>query len=276
MPIPRNPRLEAPSKEAILGSGLLTNNTTIVYAYRGTEPSRNIHLAPQGLLLLLTEGVAFLASGEKAISILEVVRHFTNDVPNQRVPFGGVFTALMNGARRFSYLDRETRESLEQSCSHPDTLVVPYVEIVETIHRGIGTSGVGRRHYVMVAREDARREREHYCITPANAEIADALLALRFAAEKRTITVRLLREQTDFRGIQLAVLQKYRSQFPSTLWDHRAEMAAEIMERANSQLSQHGSSLAHLDATVLDQLSHFRVLPQFAKYFEVPTQLPSI
>ncbi len=271
--IPRNRRLDAPSKELVLGSGLLTDKVTAVHAYRGTEPVHDLHRAPQGVLVVLTEGFAFVATSEQAIPTRALVQYFanqlTNHVPGAALPFGGVLTALLNGARDFTRPDQHVMGALEKNLDHPDTFVMSYVEIIETRHLPIGKFGIGRRDYTIVVREGAQGARESFCITRADGELADALLMLRFAAEKRTVRVKLLREQTNFRDIQLAVLQKYRAQFPSTLEQHREEIATEIMQRADAQLSSQGSSLERLDAMVLDELAHFRSVPQFTKYFAV-------
>ncbi len=265
--IPRNPKLEAPAKDAVLGSGILTHQVRVLHAYRGTEPTRDLHRVPQGVLLLLTEGVAFLAMGEQPLPTQALVKYLTGYIASTVGPFGGILRALLAGATDFSCPDPAFREALEQSLEHPDTFVIPYTEIVETVHVPVSTFGIGRRDFIVVTRESARGERDSFCITPADGETADALLMLRFAAEKRAVRAKLLCEKTDFHGIQLAVLQKYRVQFPSTLGDHRDEIATTIAERAAAQLAAGGSSLERLDAMVLDELAYFRAVPQFANYF---------
>ncbi len=270
--IPRNPKLEAPTKEAVLASGLLTQKASVVYAYRGSEPMHDLQRAPQGVLVYLTDGLAFLATTEHPVPINALVQHLPAYIASTVGRPGGVLRAVLAGANDLTHPESALREALDQCLADPDTFVIPYAEIIETVHVSIGKFGIGRRDYTVITRESARGERESFCLTPADDETADALLMLRFAAEKRAVRVKLLHEATDFHGIQLSVLQKFRAQFPSTLGDHRHEIAAEIMEHAAAQLGVKGSSLEHLDAMVLDELAYFRTVPQFEKYFTFAQQ----
>ncbi len=265
--IPRNRSLEAPTKDAILGSGILTQKTHLVHAFRGAEPTRDLSRVPQGVLVVLNEGFAFLAGGDHAIPGSALVQHLAVHIAAAKGPVGSIFSALLAGAKDFSHAEPTLSAALNESLDHPDTFVVPFAEIVETVYTPLGKFGIGRRDYTIVTRESARGERECFCLTPADGELADALLMLRFAAEKRAVRSNFLRAETDYAGIQHAVLQKFWAQYPSTLGDHRDEMVAEIMDHADTQLAARGSSLDRLETKVLDELGYFRTVPQFAKYF---------
>jgi len=264
--------MDAPTREAILTSGVLTQKASVVYAYRGSEPTHHLHRAPQGILVYLTDGVAFFAGSEQAIPLSLLVQHLPAYIA-WTSGSGGILRAVLAGAKDLSYPNSTFKDVLDRSLSHPHSFVIPYAEIIETVHVSTGKFAMGRRDYAVITRESARGERDAFCLTPANEETADALLMLRFAAEKRAIRVKLLRQATDLHGIQLSVLQKFRAQFPSTLGDHRHEINAEIMEQAAVQLGVKGSSLEQLDAMVLDELAYFRAVPQFEKYFTFAAQL---
>jgi len=263
--IPRNGTLETPTTDAILGSGIIIPKASVVHAHRGAEPV-DLKQAPQGILMVLGEGLAFLATKEQSISAQAIAQHLTAYIAS-RGPVGGIFRAVMAGATDLAWPEPDLKAVFDQILAHPDTFVIPHVDIIQASY--VPGSKLRRSHpaSTVLTRETARGMRESVRITPTDSELADSLLMLRFMAERRAIRDKVLREQVDVAGIELAAFKKFRAQYPSTLGTHRGQIVAEVMREVGSHLEAKGSSLAAVDAMVLTQLDYFRVIPQFAKYF---------
>ncbi len=264
--IPRNVTLETPTTDAILGSGIIIPKANVVHAHRGAEPV-DLKQVPQGILMVLGEGLAFLATKEQSISAQAIAQHLTAYIASRGGPVGGIFRAVMAGATDLAWPEPDLKAVLDQTLAHPDTFVIPHVDIIQASY--VQGSRLRRGHpaSTVLTRENARGMRESVRITPTDSELAESLLMLRFMAERRAIRDKVVREKVDLAGIELATFKKFRAQYPSTLGTHRGRIVAEVMREVGSHLEAKGTSLAAVDAMVLTQLDYFRVIPQFAKYF---------
>lgn len=265
--IPRNSELESPTSLAVLGSGLVMPKANVVYAHRGADPIHDLIHVPQGISMILSEGLAFLATGEQSLPAQIFTQHLASHVASAGGPVGGIYRAVMAGAKDLSCCEPSLRAALQQSLDHPDTFVIPFVDIIQAEYVPGSKFRRGRRPYTVLMRESAQGARETVRVIPTDSEMVNSLFMLRFLAEKRAIRRKILGSQVALDEIELAVFRKYREQFPSTLGSHRGEMVVEIQQQASMRLEANGSSLAQVDAKVLEQLEYFRVIPDFAKYF---------
>lgn len=265
--IPRNATLKTPTMDEVLGSGIIIPKAQVVHAHRGNEPIHDLRRIPQGILLVLGEGTAFLATGEQLMPPQMVTEHLAAYIASRGGPTGGVFRAVMNGAEDLAWPEPAIHAAFDQALQHPDTIVFPHVDLIQAESVPGSRFPRVRRPSTVLTRESAQGLRESIYITPTESELADSLIMLRFMAEKRTIRLKVLRSQVDLSGIELEVFKKYRSQFPSTVGTQRGRIAAEVMHKVATHLESKGSSLTEVDATVLSELDYFRVVPQFAKYF---------
>jgi hypothetical protein len=269
MRMPRNAAVPSPDRDGILSGELALDAAGKPYAvqawaYRGTEPVRNINRVSEGALLGFQNGLAFLTTGKKLLSVgtfADVALGHAGESLLGLLPTLAVKVGL-------GMSESKAAAEFWESLRHPDSFVIPYVDVVEATYQRVGSRLTGRREDAIVTRQPPAGPAESYCLTPFNQEFVESLVTQRFLAERRAIIDGLLAEHGDGAAIARAVAEDYHRRHGDQVAGQFAAIKAEVQRRIEERLAQTGLTRAGIEAQALERLAAWRGVPQAAPYFE--------
>ncbi len=267
MQVARNPHLPAATAVEVLTSKLMELKPkqkwiTDAWGYRDAEPKQDISSVPKGKLLVFRKGLAFLSSGETLGSFSRTTERALDLLAEKA--FGALGSLAVNSVkalREHTGLATEFARTLD----HPDSFFLPVRNLVAARAETIGSLWKGKREYLIATTEDETGKQETFCLTPSVADMPEALMVLRLAAEKELLLYKLFDQEAGRTEIQQQLAQEWQQKYGERAREHTGEMADELIRRIEARLKEKGKTFEEIEARVWSMLDHFRAEPALAK-----------
>jgi len=229
----RTKGLESPARDEVLTSGLADEDVKPfeAWAYEGDEPLMNLWIAfrvPRGMFAITNKGIMFLTTGKgfsaRALSV-NIGLEIGKAIGEQTGLLGGVLALGAVWAGNMAVETIAGSDPIRKYLDHPQSFVVPYVDLVEAGYLK-GSFRSGRRRYLIVTSEDKGGTRKKYYITPCSftkgwENMPDLVMVHRFLYEKQAMALTVIRELVpDLDSMRAEALEKYRSTYGDDLAEH--------------------------------------------------------
>jgi hypothetical protein len=268
MRIERTPGIETPSRIDIVRSGLNEHFSAVSkekfperYGYRGDAP-QSLARAPKGWLLVMEQGLIFLAKSEKNLSPADFLKALADEAASRTLGVLGSLdlTTIMQAGDGASRIDE-----MLAAFDHPDSFIIPFTEVVEARYERTGSWFTGYKHFLMLKQEWDDGEFK-FVLSPAESDLWITLFWYRLNAEVKLAFLQSLRDVAETDNYLPQMMQAFSEAHPDASEEETAAAADAASVRIRERLELKGTSMDRLLAEAA-----VRVADHFGDTFrEVP------
>ena len=248
MRIERTPGIESPSRAEIVQSGLNEHFSAVSkekiherYGYFGSEP-RSLARVPKGWLLVMEQGLIFLARGESNQSPTNFLKALADEAADRTLGIVGSLAAKAT-ALASDYSSRV--DEMLAAFDHPDSFIIPFTEVVEARYERTGSWFTGYKHFLILKQEWDDGEFD-FVLSPAEADLWITVFWYRLNAEVKLAFMEALRDVAETDNYLPQMMQAFSEAHPDPSEEELAAAANESTIRIRERLEAKGTSMDRL------------------------------